>query len=190
MNRLTIPWHRLMGVPLGAALIVLAGCQPAPDDVTPSPSEASASPSPSLEPSVAPSASPTDSGAGEETSVFEIEVGDCFTADSGEIATVIVIDCNRPHTYEVFHVFDHEAGPDDAYPGDEEILDYADTQCQQLFEEYVGTDYETSVWFIASVTPSAETWLDGDREIICTLDQQDDDGVAIEVTGSAAGSAE
>jgi len=190
---MTVRLHRLLGLPLGIAMTVLAaGCQSNTDDVTPSaPAPSVASSSGSIEPSEAVSPSPTELGDGEVTSVFDIEVGDCFNADSSdELASVIVVDCDSPHAYEAFHLFDHEAGPDDAYPGDDVILEYADTNCQPPFEEYVGIDYQTSIWFIASVSPSAETWAEGDREIICTLDQQDQDGVAIEVTGSARGSAE
>ena len=182
--------HRWPGIVLVAIVVALAGCQTDRDDVTPS-AEASVAPSASGSmPSEAASPSASDLGEGEVTSVFDIEVGDCFNADSDELASVIVVDCDRPHAYEAFHLFDHEAGPDDPYPGDDVILEYADTNCQPPFEEYVGIDYQTSIWFIASVTPSAETWAEGDREIICTLDQQDQDGVAIEVTGSAQGAAE
>ena len=184
--------HRSPGIVLVAIVVALAGCQSDRDDVTPSAVEASVAPSASgsIEPSEAVSPSPTEFEEVEVTSVFDIEVGDCFNADSDELASVIVVDCDRPHAYEAFHLFDHEAGPDEAYPGDDVILEFADTNCQPPFEEYVGIDYPTSIWFIASVTPSAETWAEGDREIICTLDQQDQDGVAIEVTGSARGFAE
>ena len=192
MNRLTIRWHRLVGVILGIVVFAICGCQAAPDDSTPSAGDVSVAPSSSTspEPSAEASAPPTDTGEGEVTSVFDIVVGDCFSADSDEVASVTVVDCGRPHAYEAFHLFTHEAGSEAAYPGDDVILDDADTICQGPFEEFVGIEYEASIWYIASVTPSAETWADGDREIICTLDQQDQDGVAIEVIGSAEGSAE
>ena len=189
---MTNPWHRFVGVSLVVVAIALAACQSGDDDLTPSPAEpsATASSSASTEASTEPSASPTDAGEGEETSVFDLEVGDCFNAESDTIETVLVVDCEQSHTYEAFFLFDHEAGPDAAYPGDEEILEYADTECQPTFEEFVGMDYESSIWYITSVTPSAETWAAGDREVICTLHQQDADGEAIEVSGSAEGAAE
>ena len=133
-------------------------------------------------------ASATD--AGEETSVFDLEVGDCFSAESDQLDTVLVVDCAQPHEYEVFHVFDHPAGADEPYPGDDTLLDFADTECQPPFEDFVGHDYQTSIWYITSVTPSEETWADGDREIVCTLNQQDDNAEPISVTGSAEGAAE
>ena len=100
------------------------------------------------------------------------------------IESVLVVDCESPHTYETYHVFDHEAGSDEPYPGDEEILEYADGECRGPFADFVGLDYESSIYFITSVTPSDETWTEGDREILCTLGLEDDS----EVTGSAEGS--
>lgn len=172
-------------------VIALAGCQSASDDVTPSVAERTEAPSATAQPSAAEeSASPTGADEPVETSVFELEVGDCFSAESDSILFVSVVDCEQSHTYEAFFVFDHEAGPDEEYPGDDAMLTYADDACRPPFEEFVGMDYESSIWYITSVTPSAETWAEGDREIICTLDQQDADGEAIEVTGTAEGSAE
>ncbi len=68
------------------------------------------------------------------------------------------------------------------------MVEYADTECRSPFEEYVDRDYETSIWYITSLTPSAETWTEGDREVVCTLNQQDADEEPITVTGSAEGS--
>lgn len=190
-HRVTIQLHRFLGVPLTVAVMALAGCQSTNDDVTPSAAaSATASAVASIEPSVGTSASPTDTTTGTETSVFDLEVGDCFSADGDAIESVLVVDCDQPHVYEAFSVFDHEGGPDEPYPGDQAILEYADDACQPSFEAFVDFDYETSIWYITSVTPSTETWAEGDREIICTLDQQDSNGEPIEVTGSAEGAAE
>ncbi len=125
---------------------------------------------------------------GEETSVFDLEVGDCFSASGDPVATVTVIDCEDAHIYEVFAVFDHEADDAQAYPGDDAILEYADSRCQPLFEDYVRTDYQTSIYWITSVTPSEETWDNGDdREIVCTLKLGE---AGDETTGSAEGTGE
>ncbi len=125
---------------------------------------------------------------GEETSVFDLEVGDCFSASGDPVATVTVIDCEDAHIYEVFAVFDHEADDAQAYPGDDAILEYADSRCQPLFEDYVRTDYQTSIYWITSVTPSEETWDHGDdREIVCTLKLGE---AGDETTGSAEGTGE
>jgi len=178
------------GTVLLVAVVTLAGCQSERDDATPSAADI-ASVAPSASASAEASASPSEAaGGGEEVSAFDIEVGDCFIADGDELKSVLVVDCEQPHTYEAFQVFDHEAGTDEAYPGDDVLVEYADTQCQLSFEEFVGRDYRTSIWYITSIGPTSATWAEADREIICTLVQQDLDGHPIEVTGSAMGSAE
>ena len=167
------------------AAVVLAGCEDATEDPTPSGPSASAA-SIGSSATVAPSAS---TGA-EATSVFDLEVGDCFSVESDELTTVAVVDCEESHEYEVFALLDHEAGEADPYPGDVAMLEYGNTACQAPFQAYVGIEYEASIWFITSVFPSEETWAAGDREIVCTLNQHDADSEPIAVTGSAEGSDE
>ena len=87
-------------------------------------------------------------------------------------------------------MLDHEAGEADPYPGDDAMLEYANTACQPPFQEFVGIEYEASIWYIRSVLPSEETWAEGDRELVCTVHQQDADSEPIAVTGSAEGSGE
>jgi hypothetical protein len=182
------------------AAVALVGCQSADDEPTPSASEAastvpsasaSVSATATTEPSAEESASPSaEADPGEEVSVFDIEAGDCFTADGDEIQSVLVVDCEQPHVYEAYHLFDHDAGADEAYPGDDAITDFADTGCRPPFEEFVDHDYDTSIWYISWLTPSADTWAEGDREIVCAVNQQDESEEPIEVTGSAEGAAE
>lgn len=176
--------QRASGAPallVGIAL-VLAACgangPDSTDEPPPAGSDGASSPGASASP------------PGEMTSVFDLERGDCFSVDREQIDAVPVVDCAEPHEYEAFAVFDHTAGDGEPYPGNRELVDYADGECRAPFEEFVGIDYGSSIWLITSLTPSAETWADGDREIVCTLTQEDDDGEPIEVTGSAEGSAE
>jgi hypothetical protein len=179
---------------LALVVLVLAACQSTSEDstVTPIPSVSAADRTTASATEAAPSPDDDDDDGGddigEETSVFELETGDCFSADADVVETVTVVDCEDAHTYEVFGVFDHEADGDEPYPGDEAILEYADTQCQPLFEDYVAADYQTSIYWITSVTPSAETWDDGDdREIVCALKLGEQ---GEETTGSAEGTGE
>jgi hypothetical protein len=174
----------LLSVTILLVALLAAACTSG-DDPEPSTS-AAASQSVSSEAALPSAAASEAGGDGEETSVFDLEVGDCFSESEEQLETVTVVDCETAHVYEVYHVFDHEAGGDEEYPGDEEILEYADTECQVPFEDFIGLSYEESQWFITSVTPSQETWDTGDREIVCTVNLED----GSEVTGSAEGSAE
>lgn len=185
------PDRSFVGAGLLVVAFVLAGCQDATEDPTPS----GASPSPasigsSAPASVSPTASTGTGTGGEETSVFDLDVGDCFSVESDELTAVAVVDCEQSHEYEAFALLDHDAGEADPYPGDEAMLEYGNSACQAPFQAYVGTEYETSIWYITSVFPSEEAWAAGDRELVCTLNQQDADSEPIAVTGSAEGSEE
>ena len=99
--------------------VVLAGCQDATEDPTPSGGSPSAA---SIGPSAVVSVAPTASTGAEPTSVFDLEVGDCFSVESDELSTVVVVGCEESHEYEAFALVDHEAGAADPYPGYEAML--------------------------------------------------------------------
>ena len=181
------PDRSLVRAGLLVVAIVLAGCQDATEDPTPSGASPSAA---SIGPSATAPVSPTASTGAEATSVFDLDVGDCFSVESDELTGVVVVACEESHEYEAFAVVDHEAGEADPYPGDEAMLEHGNTACQAPFQAYVGREYEASIWYITSVFPSEETWAAGDREFVCTLNQQDADSEPISVTGSAEGSDE
>ena len=53
-----------------------------------------------------------------------------------------------------------------------------------LSRDYVAMDYQSSIYWITSVTRSAQTWEDGDRQIVCALKLGEE---GEEMTGSAEG---
>lgn len=159
---------------MAAAAIVLAACQPA--------SDAASSPSATLAVVGAP---PTGDPAGDETSVFDLETGDCFNVMlTDAVESVFVVPCDQRHVYEAFAVLEHPAAREEPFPGQDQIVEYADSACQGPFPEYVGAEYLESDFYITSIHPSEATWAAGDREIICALNLDDDS----EVTGSARNS--
>lgn len=112
-----------------------------------------------------------DSGAIVEAGtedVFALKVGDCFNdPDSfGEIESVEAVPCSEPHDNEVFHTFDL---PDGAFPGADAIDEAAFGGCLPAFEQYVDVSYQESSLDISYLSPTAESWDRGDREIACLL---------------------
>jgi hypothetical protein len=104
------------------------------------------------------------------TPATQLEVGDCFDgAVEGEtVVSVTPVDCDQPHDKEVFAVFDYPDAPD-AYPGDEAVRAEAEEGCIPAFRSYVGKEFETSTLNVLYLTPTADTWRQGDKEITCTL---------------------
>lgn len=123
-------------------------------------------------------------GAG-DLSVFELQVGDCFdvTTDGTELESVRAIPCDEAHTYEAFWSGNY-AG--DVQPAEAEYVAWLEDQCLPAFETYVGLAYADSVFYTSSLSPTVESWADGDRSFTCYLHNQDESPM----TGSARGAAE
>jgi hypothetical protein len=116
-------------------------------------------------------------------SVFDLAVGDCFDdpASGGEVSSVESVDCAEPHDNEVYAVYDYDG---DEYPGEEAMTAAADEGCEARFEDYVGIGYFDSELYSTHLTPTQDSWDEGDREIVCVLYEP---GVKLE--GSMEGAA-
>ena len=100
--------------------------------------------------------------------VFTLPVGTCFDDQpDGQISSVPEVDCAEPHDNEVFALIDYTETED--FPGPEAMHDLARGLCIDEFAEYVGVAYEASVLEVFPITPTADSWAGGDREIICNL---------------------
>jgi hypothetical protein len=115
--------------------------------------------------------------------VDELRVGDCFdVGDEIEISEVEGGPCTDPHEYQVYHVQDYQTA---ALPTDAELDGVVfDTVCLPPFEAFVGTPYLDSALYVRMITPSAESFEDGDREYICVLFDLEDAELTTSMEGS------
>ncbi len=131
-----------------------------------------------------------DIEGGGNLSAFDIEAGDCFgvSGDSEQISDVDAVPCNEPHTYEAYHVAEHETA---AYPTEAELDGIFDQLCIAGFEPYVGAPYDTSDIWANFMTPSEQSFSEGDREYVCYLfepvDSNDPFGDVVVHTSSLEG---
>ena len=110
-------------------------------------------------------------GAG-DVSAFEMRIGDCFDDPSSaeeQVSSLTAVPCETPHDNQVFALLDYPGGSDDAYPGQQTLLDYSNDACLEPFEPFVGKAYEESHFAISVLFPSSDSWDQGDREIVCFL---------------------
>jgi hypothetical protein len=117
---------------------------------------------------------PLAAACGGGTRTPTIEVGACFDdAETDEIDDFAEVPCDGPHQNEVFLVFDVDDADD--YPGTDALHDDGIERCRgQAFEGYVGEPYDASRYEVFTVVPTAESWSDGDREIVCALYDPED----------------
>jgi hypothetical protein len=101
-------------------------------------------------------------------SVFDLSVGDCFDdpVSGSEVSSVDAVDCAEPHDNEVYALYDYDG---DEYPGEEAMSAAADEGCEARFEDYVGIGYFESELYYTHLTPTQESWDEGDREVVCVL---------------------
>lgn len=136
-----------------------------------------------------PSSQPVrDAGSGEVTDrtdnadVFAVQVGDCMIAvDGEEISNVPIVPCADPHDDEVFDAF---SVPGDEFD-DDAIQDQAITECDASFAEFIGMSYEDSALDWWPMTPTSESWDNGDREVLCVAF----DPTGAQLTGTLRGAA-
>jgi hypothetical protein len=132
--------------------------------------------------------------AGEEISVFDIAVGDCFDSgsgldayggdDGGEVLTVTRVSCEEPHEAEAFGTVEVEGY--DTYPGDDELVALADRECDALVQGYLLDTWELPLEAqIFYYYPSRGTWTMGDREVLCFFGEVSGGDLSGELRGDA-----
>jgi len=117
------------------------------------------------------------------TSVFQLEVGDCFDTPSSteDISSVERIDCTQPHDNEVFADL---TMPDGEWPGDDAVAAWADQACLDEFAGYVGVGFDESSLSYGWLVPTEDSWTQGgDRSVSCALF----DAAGGKLTGSMKG---
>ena len=113
-------------------------------------------------------------GIGRTVSVAVLQPGDCIAGgdlrlDNSAIALPLstqVLACDQQHDGEVFLGADPWVEDAD-FPGEEAVTELVNSRCEETFQSYIGTKYEKSVLEYVGSNPSAETWDDGDRHILC-----------------------
>jgi len=106
-------------------------------------------------------------GSDPDAAILALAVGTCFdpptTADDGDVR---IVACDMPHQAEVFHV---TRLPDGDLPSTSRLLDIAEQDCLGAFEPYVGRAYADSALDYGHYVPTPQTWVIGDREVVCWL---------------------
>ena len=115
----------------------------------------------------------------------QLKVGDCFdSSKSNEVRRVQVKPCSENHDSEIFFLVTHPAGPEDAYPGRDQLVQFAADACLgQPLTEYLGIPLEQSTLKDFEIVPQESIWKDGRRLLVCGIDT----GGQGDITGSVMG---
>ena len=114
---------------------------------------------------------------GKSESVFDVKVGDCFTAPGDvktELASLNKVPCTQAHAQEAYALIAYAKADANsasaAYPSADVLTNFAQGSCSQKFQSYVGVNYLDSSYFFTFLLPSARGWeQDTDRNVICFI---------------------
>ncbi len=120
-----------------------------------------------------------------EVSIEGLEPGTCLQQPATDVFfEVDTVSCNEPHDFEVIGTV-LLTGSD--FPGEDALYDRAIGACIAEFETYVGTSYDTSIWWLHTFTPTVAGWAEGDRRATCLVFQYANEDEILRVTTSARG---
>lgn len=107
---------------------------------------------------------------------FELAVGDCFNLGPEETSEslrlddqVRVLECGTAHLGQMIGSGNLDVAADEPFQGEEEVLQLAATECEQLFTDFVGISPFESEFRLSSPIwyPNEQGWNDGDRRFAC-----------------------
>lgn len=103
------------------------------------------------------------------TSIFDLDVGDCFDLPIGDDATaevaveaVDVIDCGDPHEAEVVLIGALNPARDRPYPADDDLFAEIDARCGEI----VG-DGALEGFGVVPIAPNERSWEPFDGGFLC-----------------------
>jgi hypothetical protein len=105
--------------------------------------------------------------------VDDARLGDCVqdSSDFGGDDRLPVVPCDVSHYGEVYAVFSLRGT---TYPGDIPVENMAGDGCDSRLDPYLGRLANARIgWDYDDYTPTAETWRDGDRHVVCVLFRTD-----------------
>jgi hypothetical protein len=124
---------------------------------------------------------PGEPGASGDASVLyhrlgDLAIGDCvdlvLEADDQELLAVVRQPCRIPHDAEVIGLAIHPTSPLARYPGERELLAWAEHECLAAVETYVGVPYKDADLMATYYIPTLSSWTDGDRASQCLATAQ------------------
>lgn len=144
-----------------------------PESTVPGETTTTTEAAPSEEPP--PTTIPPDTGS---RKIQGLEAGDCFDKPPDDaVAEIVLLDCEQPHTDEVYTVLTLRGS---RYPAN--IDDQAEDGCYNAFVTFLGTDPEDTPFAYDWYSPTAAEWGQGARRVPCVIIDPDNRPL----TGSAA----
>ncbi|MFT7476063.1 MAG: hypothetical protein ACI81L_003011 [Verrucomicrobiales bacterium] len=125
---------------------------------------------------------------------FDLRAGQCFNEGTWydeelerRIDLTASVECTQPHQKEVFHEAEFPAPNGAPFPGEAKMTEWSTQLCYDAFPNFVGSEYELSVYDITFLQPTQATFehaVGRHRRVTCFLFDPSEDIVS----GTARGS--
>jgi hypothetical protein len=146
----------------------------APRSATPAPTPGATTTS---TPRATPTPRPTPTPFVEYQAAEDLKVGDCYDPindhEDETLLAAAIRECDEPHLHEVFGLVLLSDPLGSPYPADRDIEDASLELCDAAFERYVGIALDDSDYGYLYYTPTDITWANGDRLVMCVVDDND-----------------
>jgi hypothetical protein len=99
----------------------------------------------------------------------DLRAGDCFDLkdpEAEEVDEVTALPCTNEHEYEMFFVGNMADGE---FPAENAVTTFLTDNCLPAFTTFVGLAYEESELDIFWLSPTTESWQQGDHSIQCAV---------------------
>ena len=123
------------------------------------------------------------SSVDEERFITEAGAGDCIDLANQTFDTVetyIPRACDEDHQLEVVGIV---IAADGDFPGRDALDAVAEDRCGEQFAGYAGIELDESRFDLRHLRPSAESWDEGDREIMCMVQEGSGGTLSVSVRG-------
>lgn len=116
---------------------------------------------------------------GEQLNPYDLRSGQCFSEWSWfdvdfdrRINITATVDCSKSHTREVFFEAEFPAPNGAPFPGETKMTEWSTDLCYGAFADFIGLEYELSVYGIDFIQPTQETFehpVGRHRRVTCVL---------------------
>jgi hypothetical protein len=124
-----------------------------------------------------------------DVALDELDIGSCYdlpqSDDVLELTTLDEVPCDEPHRSELIHQYDMNPDRDRSYPGQDGAFTEAAKVCTgEVWTDYVGLEYDQSVYEVYVVIPVELNWKLNRGEASCFVVDADDGLLTDVVAGS------
>lgn len=132
---------------------------------------------------------------GAQLNPYDLRAGQCFsewswfdTQFDRRINITAAVECAEPHKREVYFEAEFPAPNGAPFPGETKMTEWSTDLCYNAFADFVGTEYELSIYGIDFIQPTRETFehpVGRHRRVTCIIYNTDDEDLVESVRHTA-----